>query len=40
MRRFYPDMGLWIQDKQVQEYGDDALFLPSLTIEKDSVLPI
>ena len=31
---FYPALGLWKQDKQVQEYGTDELFLPSLTVVK------
>jgi iron complex outermembrane recepter protein len=32
---FYPALGLWKQDKQVDEYGRDTLFLPSLTVDHD-----
>jgi outer membrane receptor protein involved in Fe transport len=32
---FYPAQGLWKQDKQVDEYGRDTMFLPSLTVNHD-----
>jgi iron complex outermembrane receptor protein len=32
---FYPALGLWKQDKQVDEYGRDTMFLPSLTATHD-----
>jgi outer membrane receptor protein involved in Fe transport len=32
---FYPALGLWKQDKQVDEYGRDTMFLPSLTVTHD-----
>lgn len=32
---FYPALGFWKQDKQVDEYGRDTLFLPSLTVTHD-----
>ena len=32
---FYPALGLWKQDKAVDEYGRDTMFLPSLTVTHD-----
>ena len=32
---FYPALGLWKQDKAVDEYGRDTMFLPSLTVNHD-----
>jgi outer membrane receptor protein involved in Fe transport len=32
---FYPALGLWNQSKQVDEYGRDTMFLPSLTVTHD-----
>jgi outer membrane receptor protein involved in Fe transport len=32
---FYPDLGLWKQDKQVVEYGRDEMLMPSLTATHD-----
>jgi iron complex outermembrane receptor protein len=32
---FYPALGLWKQNKQVQEHGTDGVFLASLTVRKD-----
>ena len=32
---FYPALGLWQQDKEVDEYGRDTSFLPSLTATQD-----
>jgi outer membrane receptor protein involved in Fe transport len=32
---FYPSLGLWKQDKQVDEYGRDTMFLPSLSVTHD-----
>jgi outer membrane receptor protein involved in Fe transport len=32
---FYPSLGLYKTDKQVDEYGRDTLFLPSLTVSHD-----
>lgn len=32
---FYPSLGLWLQQKEVQEWAQDTTFLPSLTVTKD-----
>jgi outer membrane receptor protein involved in Fe transport len=32
---FYPGLGLWEQDKEIDEYGRDTVFMPSLTVSKD-----
>jgi iron complex outermembrane receptor protein len=32
---FYPSLGLYKTDKQVDEYGRDTMFLPSLTVTHD-----
>ena len=32
---YHPVFGLWEQDKQVQEWGRDTLFIPSLTVKEE-----
>ncbi len=32
---FYPSVGLWRDDKEVDEYGRDTMFVPSLTVTDD-----